>query len=93
MSRVPWNDMTILEYRELKKNYTDTEIARKKFISMPTLSRWKKRNEVRATLNLTDIRALQDKGYTQEQIGIRMNRSQSAISQQIRRKRRNETIS
>jgi hypothetical protein len=44
-----WNDMTVEEYIEFKRNrVTDTEIAKIKFVSYQTIARWKRQHSITA---------------------------------------------
>ena len=75
--------MSVEEYRELKKFYSDEEIAQQNFIGMATLQRWKRTEGVRARPAVTEVARFLREGKNQTDLAFIYNRSQSAISQML----------
>jgi hypothetical protein len=78
-----FDDLTVKEYLQLKREefLTDEEIADLYFISMATLSRWKRKNEIKAGKTPREYRELINKGYRDKDICMRWNITRSALYQ------------
>lgn len=78
-----WCDLTTWEYLYLKRaeGLTDSEIANLKHISTSSLSRWKKREGIKAGRTTEEYERLEQLGYTPMEIAKRWRISQSAMWQ------------
>lgn len=81
--RPAFNDLTIKEYKRLKREekLTDKQIADLYFISTATLSRWKRRNEIKAERKAEEYIELRKDGYRDYQICAKWDITPSALYQ------------